>query len=80
MDKFILDEKNYKIYKKYSKLEKEKHERIDQVYKPLKNINIDRFEFSNKDIKNKNPNSSFRFHPKSCSGSGWPLSLRIVRG
>jgi hypothetical protein len=50
MDKFILNEKNYK---KYLKLEKEKHEQREQIYKPKGIIDQDRFYFSSKDIKNK---------------------------
>jgi hypothetical protein len=64
MDKFILTEKNYNIYKKYLKLEKEKHEQREKIYNPLKSINMDRFEFSNKDIINKNYYENDLFHIK----------------
>lgn len=50
MDKFKLNEKNYK---KYLKLEKEKHEKVEQIYKPKSIDKLDNFQFSNKDIKNK---------------------------
>jgi hypothetical protein len=50
MDKFKLNEKNYK---KYLKLEKEKHEKVEQIYKPKSIDKLDHFQFSNKDIKNK---------------------------
>ena len=50
MDKFILNEKNYK---KYLKLEKEKTEKREQIYKPFIKNEVDQFQFSNKDIKNK---------------------------
>jgi len=49
MDKFIFKEQNYK---KILKLEKEKREQSDKIYKP-KLIENDRFHFSDKDIKNK---------------------------
>ena len=49
MDKFIFKEQNYK---KFLKLEKEKREQQDKIYKP-KAIENDRFLFSDKDIKNK---------------------------
>jgi hypothetical protein len=49
MDKFIFKEQNYK---QKLKLEKEKHEPQDKIYKPKK-IENDRFQFSDKDIKNK---------------------------
>lgn len=50
MDKFILNEKNYK---KFLKLDKEKTEKREQIYKPIIKKELDRFQFSNKDIKNK---------------------------
>jgi len=50
MDKFILNEKNYK---QILKLEKEKHERREQIYRPLKKIENDPFYFSNKDMNKK---------------------------
>jgi hypothetical protein len=49
MDKFIFKEQNYK---KFLKLEKEKREQPDKIYKP-KLIENDRFSFSDKDVKNK---------------------------
>lgn len=50
MDKFIFKEQNYK---KNLKLEKEKHEQQEKIYKPKGIDKIDRFQFSDKDIKNK---------------------------
>ena len=50
MDKFNLNEKNYK---KDLKLEKDKYEQREQIYKPVIKNELDRFHFSNKDIKNK---------------------------
>ena len=49
MDKFIFREQNYK---NKIKLEKEKHEQQDKIYKP-KAIENEQFHFSDKDIKNK---------------------------
>ena len=49
MDKFLFKEQNYK---KILKLEKEKREHQDKIYKP-KAIEKDHFHFSDKDIKNK---------------------------
>ena len=49
MDKFIFKEQNYK---KNLKLEKEKQEQHDKIYKP-KRIEMERFQYSDKDIKNK---------------------------
>jgi hypothetical protein len=60
MDKFILE----KNYNKKLKLEKDKYEPREQIYKPLKNINIDHIEFSNKDIKNKFYYENDSFHIK----------------
>ena len=50
MDKFNLNEINYK---KYLKLEKDKYEQREQIYNPKGIDKMDRFQFSNKDIKNK---------------------------
>ena len=50
MDKFKLNETNYK---KYLKLEKEKQERREQIYKAKDIDKMDHFQFLNKDIKNK---------------------------
>ena len=60
MDKFILE----KNYNKKLKLEKDKYAPREQIYKPLKNINMDRFEFSDKDIKNKFYYENDLFHIK----------------
>lgn len=58
MDKFILDEKDYK---KIKKLEKEKQERTDQIYiaKPLKKEVL---QFMNKDINKINKYQNDFFH------------------
>ncbi len=50
MDKFILNEKNYN---KILKLEKDKREPQEQIYKQVIPKVIDRFYFSNKDINKK---------------------------
>ena len=50
MDKFILDEKNYK---KKIKLEKEKTERTDKIYVPKKKLEKETFVLMNKDMKKK---------------------------
>jgi hypothetical protein len=61
MDKFILDEKNYR---KKIKLEKEKPERHDKIYVSKKQLDKDTFLFSNKDVKKKYHFENDFFHIK----------------
>ena len=64
MDKFILDEKNYK---KKMKLENEKTERIEKTYKEKKEkkrTNSDLLVFLNKDMKKKHHYENDFFHIK----------------
>ena len=61
MDKFILDEKNYK---KKIKLEKEKTERNDKIYIPKENKVKDSLVFLNKDMKKKYRYENDFFHIK----------------
>jgi len=61
MDKFILDEKNYK---KKIKLEKEKTERTDKIYVPKKKLEKETFLLMNKDMKKKYHFENDFFHIK----------------
>ena len=61
MDKFILDEKNYK---KKIKLEKEKTERNDKIYITKQDNHKDSLIFLNKDMKKKYHYENDFFHIK----------------
>ena len=61
MDKFILDEKNYK---KKIKLEKEKSERNEKTYIPKENKVKESLVFLNKDMKKKYHYENDFFHIK----------------